>query len=41
MSLEYIKDGMCTLYRDAYLLLQGKVYPMLTGYIELLDVEAQ
>lgn len=41
MILEYIKDRMRTLYRDAYLLLHGKVYPMLTGYIELLDVEAQ
>ena len=41
MSLEYIKDRMCTLYRDAYLLLHGKVYPMLTGHIELLNVEAQ
>ena len=41
MSLEYIKDRMRTLYRDTYLLLHGKVYPMLTGYIELLDVEAQ
>ena len=41
MILEYIKDRMCTLYRDTYLLLHGKVYPMLTGHIELLDVEAQ
>ena len=41
MILEYIKDRMCTLYRDTYLLLHGKVYPMLTGHIELLNVEAQ
>ena len=41
MIFEYIKDRMCTLYRDTYLLLHGKVYPMLTGHIELLDVEAQ
>ena len=41
MILEYIKYRMCTLYRDAYLLLHGKVYPMLTGHIELLDIEAQ
>ena len=40
-SLEDIKDRMRTLYRDTYLLLHGKVYPMLTGHIELLDVEAQ
>ena len=41
LSLEDIKDRMRTLYRDTYLLLYGKVYPMLTGHIELLDVEAQ
>ena len=41
LCLEDIKDRMRTLYRDAYLLLHGKVYPMLTGYIELLNVEAQ